>query len=410
MWKRNPSTVQAVFQLALLAAVIYLVRETARVERLSRQQHVVVKPVAVPAIPPKVITLTRTNDFHWAQLESEDYRTYIARLRAVGCPEETICDLIIADVDKLLAPRLHAVVPPRKELAYWQSEEKELEDPLAAHEMARQQMEIDFEKRDLIKELVGVDLVAERLKLRGELDQYGQRLSFLPEEQRMQLRKILERFNHAEIMLREKAWAEGETSTPESEAEIRQLQQKRESEITALLTPEELQKYELRLSPTAYKTRDALFGMNASEKEYLAIFQVQKGLEEKLAGLDPSKPFGQQEAEAAHLAMQEQLRQQLGEKRYQEYERAQDADFRELCAAAARNQLPRSAAEQVYEIKRIAEARREEIATNPDFSAEQKGTVQQQIAQETERTVRGVLGDKAFLQFIRRSKTAWWLP
>lgn len=399
-----------VFQLALLAVVIYLVRETARVERLSRQPQIVFKPVSVRATPPKIVTVVRTNDFRWAQLESEDYRTYIARLRAVGCPEETICDLIIADVDKLLAPRLHAAVPARKELEYWQSEEKELEDPLAAHEMARQQMEIDFEKRDIIKELVGVDLVAERLKLRGELDQYGQRLSFLPEERRIQLRKILERYNRAEIMLREKGWAEGDSYVEESEVEIRQLQQKRETEITALLTPEELQKYELRLSPTAYKARDALFGMNASEKEFLTIFHVQKGLEEKLAGGDPNKAFGQQEVEAVQRAMQEQLRQQLGEARYHEYERAQDSEFRELCAAAARNDLPRSAAEQVYEIKRIAVARRQEILDNPDLSEEQKATVQQQIAQETERTVRGVLGEKAFKQFTRRSEAAWLRP
>jgi hypothetical protein len=331
-------------------------------------------------------------------------------LRAVGCPEETICDLIIADVDKLLAPRLHAVVPPPRELAYWQSEEKELQDPLAAHEAARQQMEIDFEKRDLIKELVGVDLVAERLKLRGELDQYGQRLSFLPAERRGQLRKILERYNRAEIMLREKAWAEGETSTPESEAELRQLQQKRAAEIAGLLTPEELQKYELRLSPTAYKARDALFGMNASEKEYLAIFQVQKGLEEKLAGVDPTRPEGQQAVAAAQQEVQDQLRQKLGATRYHEYERAQDADFRELCAAAARNELPRTAAESVYEIKRLVVARRQEIEGNPDLSAEQKATVQQQIAQETARTVRDVLGEKAFKQFTRRSEAAWLRP
>ena len=410
MLKRSSSALPVVFQLVLLAVVIYLVRETARVERLARQPRVVFRRLPAPASPPKLITAVRTNDFRWAQLESEDYRTYIARLRSVGCPEDTICDLIIADVDKLLAPRLHAAITPRKELEYWQSEEKELEDPLAAHETARQQMEIDFEKRDIIKELVGVDLVAERLKLRGELDQYGQRLSFLPEEQRGQLRKILERFNRAEIMLREKAWTEGESSTPESEAELRQLQQKREAEIAALLTPEDLHKYELRLSPTAYKARDALFGMGASEKEYLAIFQGQKGLEEKLGNLDTTQPDGQQAAEAARRAMQDQLRKQLGEQRFQEYERAQDTDFRELCAAAARNQLPRSAAEQVYEIKRITEARRQEVLDNPDLAAEQKATVQQQIAQETERTVRGVLGERAFKQFTRRSEAAWLRP
>ena len=35
-----------------------------------------------------------TNQFHWAQIESEDYKTYIARLRSIGCPEPTIRDII----------------------------------------------------------------------------------------------------------------------------------------------------------------------------------------------------------------------------------------------------------------------------------------------------------------------------
>jgi hypothetical protein len=43
--------------------------------------------------------------FQWSELESSDYPTYIANLRRVGCPEQTIRDLITADVDSLYAPR-----------------------------------------------------------------------------------------------------------------------------------------------------------------------------------------------------------------------------------------------------------------------------------------------------------------
>jgi hypothetical protein len=52
--------------------------------------------------------------FQWNQLESPDYRAYIANLRAVGCPKQTIRDIITADVDSLYAARrqrLAAQVP-----------------------------------------------------------------------------------------------------------------------------------------------------------------------------------------------------------------------------------------------------------------------------------------------------------
>src|SRR5262245_56336349 len=43
--------------------------------------------------------------FHWTEVESADYKEYISRLRAVQCPEETIRDIIVADINKLYAPR-----------------------------------------------------------------------------------------------------------------------------------------------------------------------------------------------------------------------------------------------------------------------------------------------------------------
>src|ERR1051325_4653969 len=55
-----------------------------------------------------------TSDFHWAQLESEDYRDYVTRLRSIGCPEQTIRDIVIADVDKLLPPKMQAATPHPK--------------------------------------------------------------------------------------------------------------------------------------------------------------------------------------------------------------------------------------------------------------------------------------------------------
>jgi hypothetical protein len=36
--------------------------------------------------------------FHWRQLESTNYLTYVANLRRIGCPAQTIRDLISAEV------------------------------------------------------------------------------------------------------------------------------------------------------------------------------------------------------------------------------------------------------------------------------------------------------------------------
>src|SRR5437667_8824635 len=46
-------------------------------------------PAASAPAPPE--------EFRWSQIESEDYPTYIANLRAIGVPEKTIRDIVLAD-------------------------------------------------------------------------------------------------------------------------------------------------------------------------------------------------------------------------------------------------------------------------------------------------------------------------
>ena len=73
---------------------------------------------ATPAVTPQPLDATKTyktnvvvrrQNFTWDEIESADFPTYIAKLRAIGCPEATIRDIILADVNKLYAPKLLAL-------------------------------------------------------------------------------------------------------------------------------------------------------------------------------------------------------------------------------------------------------------------------------------------------------------
>ncbi|MES2569592.1 MAG: hypothetical protein V4710_06005 [Verrucomicrobiota bacterium] len=60
-------------------------------------------PAIVKAAPelPKTPLPEPPPPFQWSQLEANDYPTYITNLRAIGCPEETIRDIITAEVASL---------------------------------------------------------------------------------------------------------------------------------------------------------------------------------------------------------------------------------------------------------------------------------------------------------------------
>lgn len=47
--------------------------------------------------------------FAWSKVESSDYSTYIANLRAIGCPEQTIRDIITADIAGVYNERRKAI-------------------------------------------------------------------------------------------------------------------------------------------------------------------------------------------------------------------------------------------------------------------------------------------------------------
>ena len=53
---------------------------------------------AVAVSAPPIVQQVEPQPFHWSQLGSTDYRTYIKNLRGIGCPEATLRAIVRADV------------------------------------------------------------------------------------------------------------------------------------------------------------------------------------------------------------------------------------------------------------------------------------------------------------------------
>src|SRR6185295_5992798 len=53
----------------------------------------------------KTNVVVRRQFFSWREVESSDYPTFIANLRDIGCPVQTIRDIIVADVNQLYAQK-----------------------------------------------------------------------------------------------------------------------------------------------------------------------------------------------------------------------------------------------------------------------------------------------------------------
>jgi len=138
--------------LLLAAAAIWMLRRPGSDSRTLVTNGALPSSSSPPTSPAVAVTTPslapgRTN-FHWSQVESTDYLIYIRNLRAIGCPEETVRDIIVADVNKLFAPRYAALAGTAPETAWWGHFNRKR--PVRA-ELLAQLRALDGERRALLE-------------------------------------------------------------------------------------------------------------------------------------------------------------------------------------------------------------------------------------------------------------------
>jgi hypothetical protein len=102
--------------IALAAAFVFFTRQWAA-NRSSQTSSA----VSASSGQSKANIILRRQFFSWRDIESDDYPTYVANLRDIGCPEQTIRDIIIADVNGLYTKRraLEILTPEQQ---WWRPE------------------------------------------------------------------------------------------------------------------------------------------------------------------------------------------------------------------------------------------------------------------------------------------------
>ena len=341
-----------------------------------------------------------TNAFHWGSVESPDYREYIAKLREIGCPEETIRDIIIADVNKLFAGRVAGLYPSPKDFKFWRVENRAVRLEERGREQKRRDLE--REKRALLKELLGIDYDVEMARLSGRPDEDDYRLGFLSPEKQELLNALQAKYRELERAL----GAEGGFRNPENRAKLTALRAQREAEMAQALGPQDFQEYQLRNSFTARNMRDTLTSFEPTEDEFRQIFDIKKLFDEQYGFTRGGDQSMREQREAAQAKLDEQLRATLGEQRYHDYMLAQDDRYRNTYDWTQRNDLPRSTADALHDILKPTQDTFQQIANNNTLSAEEKAALWAKVKGEALAAMQPMLGDKMD-PFLRERDNGW---
>src|SRR5262249_16568568 len=172
---------------------------------------------APPTENPSASTTSPLPSFSWRELESADYHKFIANLRAIGCPEQTIRDVILAEVNKQFAPREKPLKTGPKATKGNPGETAE-----QRVERLRQLRALQLEKRSLVKDLLGTDIPLDVLPSSGSRDYHAFEVAFnfLPSDKRDAVQLLQEKYWQDSDALSAKY---GSTRNPQFVADSRQL-------------------------------------------------------------------------------------------------------------------------------------------------------------------------------------------
>lgn len=319
--------------------------------------------------PEKTVVVEKKLD--WATVESPDFKTYIANLRGVNCPEETIRDIIIADVNKLYATRFKTQFVVAASIKYWEP----FDNQEVYQRQQKQQVALDLERKQVIRDLLGVDpdTEARRQTLTYNFRDLEERLlDFLPEDKRKQAMDIRARAR-SEVEKIESA-ARDRAMTPEEEAATARIRNEERAQMRKALGEQGNFDYNLRTSLTAVQLRDRMAGYQPTEQEYVAVFTEQSWLKNELTKLSRTGDgtITPEQRLALQTQSEQRLAQQLGAERYQEYQYTQDRSYRELMRQARELEVPRDRALAYYLAQREFNSGRAALARDPQLSAEQR--------------------------------------
>jgi hypothetical protein len=376
-------------------------RDAAQAELAAWQARATAPETATPASPAIVY---RTNDFHWSQLESTNYREYIANLRGIGCPESTIKDIILTDVMRLYAQRRGQYYHNGRSFNYWETNDKRKLKQPQIEERDRQLAAIDKELPAVLRELLGINYERELNKYFVDADEDNNRLAFLSEDKRAQVLSLRDQFEGKREQILYGA-QEGKFSASEIE-ELRQIDQSQDEALAQVLGPQEKEQYELSASPTADRLRQQLIGFNPTEEEFHNLFDKQKTIDDAYEFEDTNDATVSAAKASDEAAMMAEFKGSLAGDRVAQFDRSQDPEYQSLTLLSARYDLPADAPETLLEMRQAAEEEKEKLLSNKDIAPERVEAALEAIQAETEKTARATLGEQAFAQY---SQTANWI-
>lgn len=344
------------------------------------------RPETSPA-PPAAPGGTAAPNFAWAQVESADYRQYAANLRAIGCPEELVRDIIRADVRKTMAQKYRDLLSPPANRQWWQKPQPQAGPDAATRARIA---EAQLEESAVVRAILGGDASSEEFGNQLFLQPNGDLLAlgFLPDDT---WRRAVQRLQRAGI--RREGPTDGSSGSNWHALENERLD-RQAALLKDILDPAQLKEFKRRASPWMQVLYFNVAYFDGTEAEFDRLATLHEGNVRSGMIFWGNRPMtGVAEA--------------LGVNRAAELERVVDPAYRLTRMAAERFELAPELADAAMELKRTTLASAESIRTRAGLSEVDRRAQLARLRADAENRIISQLGTNAFRMVQKLGGTFW---
>jgi hypothetical protein len=309
-------------------------------------------------VPPKPVPAGRT--YGWRDVDTDAYQAYLSNLRTVGCPEDKIRSIILADINELIAQKRlkEAVVHDPQ---WWRSEP----ELTIAGVLRDKGIALDEERRQLVARWLGEEEAGKQksqITYWNSVQLTGPVLGALSQDDHQTVQEVC-----AESMDRYQSifWSTINSGQPLNQVELAKLRQRTRTELTKVLKPEALE---------IFRATDSID--HALQLEY--------------GGLETLSP---QQRERYETRRDQAIKEVLTPARYEAYLLTKDPLYRQAQMMALQYGAPSSAIMPIYNMTRENESRRKEILQDATLTPEQKRQAINNVYLQQQQTVRKIVAE-----------------
>jgi hypothetical protein len=317
----------------------------------------------------RTAVIVRRQFFSWRELESRDYPTYIKNLREIGCPEQTIRDIIIADVTAMLREKHQEQSPRLKPNPKWWTNHRDA----AADDVESRLMNAMWTERSaILEQLLGADWAVRNYTPPQQTNTYQNViLATLEVNPVLQGLTAEKKQAIAAILGLQLESPEGTAGFAKAVAD----EKARWAKVAEVLSIEQLEAAKLHFSSHADDLRgelDSLPGFDTQPEEFRKIFRATEAIDEQLYALGERDDAEAQQRREKLLAERDAaIRATLVPARFEQFARLRDPAYLSALETLANGGNPATLG-VLYAINREATAEQERIENDATLSETQR--------------------------------------